>query len=69
MAIVNVRPVSGFVFDKDSLESLKRKYDFVRRYEINEDTITFYFDEVSLVIFSPQYWECSQVVNLLNLFT
>ncbi|WP_411024691.1 hypothetical protein, partial [Salmonella sp. s55962] len=27
MAIINVRPVSGFVFNKESLEALKEKYD------------------------------------------
>ncbi|KAJ8029030.1 Murinoglobulin-1 [Holothuria leucospilota] len=47
MAIINFRPVSGFVFDKDSLDSLVNKYTVLKRYEINADTITFYFDEIT----------------------
>lgn len=64
MAIINFRPVSGFVFEKRSLEAMLRKYQFVKRYEINGDLITFYFDEVSQ--FTRLFIQGSHQVSLFH---
>jgi hypothetical protein len=50
MAIVNIRLPSGWIPIEESIEKLKYMDAQLKRYEINENKVSFYFDEVIILI-------------------
>ena len=50
MAIVNIRLPSGWIPIEESIEKLKYMDAQLKRYEINENKVSLYFDEVITLI-------------------
>ena len=50
MAIIEVKMISGFYPDKESLRLLQKQHKPLQRYEVDNKNIYFYFNEVRFVI-------------------